>query len=613
MLKPSSPRAEFNLLKVALLSAVVGILGGIAAEILEKLIGFVINLSFYQRLDTHIVPMGQHRLGPLVIFIPAIGGLIVGFLARYGSELVRGHGIPEAMQAVLTKQSRIPPRVAVLKPISAAVSIGTGGPFGAEGPVIGLGAALGSIIGQALRTTAAERKILLACGSAAGVSAVFGTPLAAVVLAIELLVFEFGTRSFIPLSLSAVIAAEVHTALFGAEAVFHVRALHFGGPLDLGLYLLLGLLCGLLATVLTRLLYRIEDWFHHLKLNTYLWPALGGLFVGLVGYLVPRFIDPQVDVFGPGYRLIEGVLNGEFAIGFLLVLLLSKSAVWLVALGSSTSGGVLAPLFMMGAALGGFFGLVAAQIFPDLAAAPVAFALVGMVAVFGSATRATFAAIVFAFELTHNYEAILPVMFACVIADIVSAHLMETSLLTEHLRRGGVLAPHELEADPLSLVRVGDVMSKDGVFISPRLSVQQVITRINRHDPEFTRHQALVLVDEAKRLKGIITRGDLLKAMREGHPDMTVAEAGTTQNLVTVTPQTIVREALNQMLHHDIGRLPVIDEKTQTVIGYLSRGNIMSANLRKLSEETVSQPGWVGRRHIPFRLKGWSIRRARSQ
>jgi chloride channel protein, CIC family len=610
VLKPSSPRTEFNILKVALLAAFVGILGGIAAEVLDRLIGFVINLSFYQRLDTEIVPASGHQLGPLVIFVPAIGGLIVGLLARYGSELVRGHGIPEAMQAVLVNQSRIPPRVAILKPLSAAVSIGTGGPFGAEGPIIGVGAALGSIIGQALRTTTAERKVLLACGAAAGIAAVFGTPLAAVVLAIELLVFEFGTRSFIPLSIAAVMAAEVHNVLFGAEPVFTLKSFNFGGPLDLALYLLLGLLCGLLATGLTRLLYRIEDWFHHLKLNTYLWPALGGLFVGIVGYLVPRFIDPQVDVFGPGYVIIEGILNGNYAIGFLVILLISKASVWLFALGSGTSGGVLAPVFMMGAALGSLFGLLAAQIFPELAAAPAAFALVGMVAVFGSATRATFAAIVFAFEMTHNYEAILPVMFACVIADIVSAHLMKTSILTEHLRRGGILAPHELQVDPLSLVRVGEVMSKDATFIPPTMPVEDVITRINKHDPELTRHQALLLADERKGLKGIITRGDLLKAMREGRADMTVGQAGTTQNLITTTPDTIVREALNQMLRYDIGRLPVIDEKTNTVIGYLSRGNIMAANLRKLNEETEAQPGWVGRRHLPLRLKGWGIRRA---
>lgn len=611
MLKPSGASTEFNILKVAILAAVVGILCGVVAEILERLIGFVINLSFYQRLETDIVPAGGHHLGPLVIIVPAIGGLIVGLLARYGSELVRGHGIPEAMQAVLTKQSRIPPRVALLKPISAAVSIGTGGPFGAEGPIIGTGAAVGSLMGQILRTTTAERKVLLACGAAAGVAAVFGTPLAAVILAIELLLFEFGTRSFIPLAIAAVVGAETHKTLFGAESVFTLKSLNFGGPFDFLLYLLLGLLCGLVATALTWLLYRIEDWFHHLKINTYLWPALGGLFVGVVGYLAPRFIDPQIDVFGPGYPIIQGMLDGKFAVGFLLVLLVSKSAVWLVALGSSTSGGVLAPLFMIGAALGGLFGLVAAQLFPTMQAAPMAFALVGMVAVFGSATRATFAAIVFAFETTHNYDAILPVMFACVIADIVVSHLMKTSLLTEHLRRGGVLVHQELQVDPLVLVRVAEVMSKDAIMIPHTMPVQDVITRINAHDPDFTRHQALLLIDDNKRLKGIITRGDLLKAMRDGHSESTAADAGTTQNLIVTTPQMTVRDALTHMLRHDVGRLPVIDEKTEAVIGYLSRGNIMAANLRKLTEETESQPGWVGRRMLkPLRIKGFRSAKA---
>jgi len=594
---PGANRAEFNLLKISILAAFIGILGGIVAEVLDRLIGLVINVSFYGRISTEIVTTSENKLGVFVILVPTIGGLIVGLLARYGSELVRGHGIPEAMQAVLTRQSRIPAKVALLKPISAAISIGTGGPFGAEGPIIGTGAAFGSLIGQALHTTTAERKVLLACGSAAGLAAVFGTPIAAIIFAIELLLFEFRTRSFIPLGIASVIATEVHITLFGSNPVFSLGQIHFGGPFDLALYLLLGLICGVVATLLTRTLYRLEDWFHSLKLNTYLWPALGGLFVGIVGYAVPRLTYSGIDVFGPGYALIRGILTGQYAIGFLIVLLLSKAAVWLVALGSGTSGGVLAPTFMIGAAIGGIFGLVAASIFPGMNAAPIAFALAGMVAVFGSATRATFASIIFAFEMTHNYEAILPAMFACVIADVVATHLMETSLLTEQLRRGGVLFHHELEADTLSMVRVSEVMSKDIASVACDMRVDEVIARINDHDPELTHHQALIMLDENKNLKGIITRGDLLHAMRSEQHELTVAEAGTIDDLIVAYPGDTVRTALTRMIQHDVGRLPVLkDENSRLVIGYLSRGNVMTANLRKLRDETEADAGWVRRR-----------------
>src|SRR5258708_4277830 len=334
---------HYRLLTICVLAAIIGVLAGIAAEVLDRLIGLVINLAFYQRLSTDLVPIGGNTVGPLAIIIPAIGGLIDGLMARYGSDLVRGHGIPEAMEAVLMKRSRIPPKVAILKPLSAAISIGSGQPFGAEGPIIATGAAIGSILGQILHTTSAERKVLLACGSAAGLAAVFGTPIAAVVFSIELLVFEFRGRSFIPLVIATTIATEVHISLFGPGPVFSAGAIKFGSPVNLALFLVLGVICGFAALALTRLLYVIEDAFHHLHVNTYLWPALGGLFVGVVGYVVPKLSHPGVDVFGPGYYLIGGILACHYGIRFPIVLLLAKSAVWLLSPCSCPTGRVLAP------------------------------------------------------------------------------------------------------------------------------------------------------------------------------------------------------------------------------------------------------------------------------
>ncbi len=587
------PQSNYRLVRVSVLAAIVGVLAGIAAEILDRLIGLVTNVAFYQRLSTELTPAVPNNLGPLVILIPAIGGLIIGLMARYGTEMVRGHGIPEAMEAVLMKRSRIPPKVALLKPLSAAVSIGSGQPFGAEGPIIQTGAALGSLLGQILRTTPAERKVLLACGSAAGLAAIFGTPIAAVIFAIELLLFEFRGRSFIPLVIASTIATEVHIQLFGPGPVFSVGVINFGGPVSLVFFLLLGVLAGLMAMALTRLLYIIEDGFHHLHVNTYLWPAIGGLFVGVVGYLVPKISYPGIDVFGPGYYVIGNIIAGKYVIGFLLVLLITKAAVWLVSLGSGTSGGVLAPVFMMGAALGGLFGLLMKQFFPGMDAAPIAFAMAGMAAVFGSSTRATFASIVFAFEMTQNYQSILPVMFACVIADAVVSRLTTTSILTEQLRRSGVLVRHEYEADVLDMVSVGSVMTKDTVTIPQDMIVADVIDRINHHDPALTRHQALLIMDENNDLAGIITRGDLLKAVNQGHADWKVLEAGTT-DLVTACPQDSVRDALLAMSQRDVGRLPVVDpDNPKHLLGYLSRANVMAAHLKRLKEESEVEAGWT--------------------
>lgn len=584
---------QFRLIRVSLLAVVLGILASIAAELLDHLIGLVTNVAFYQRLSTELIsPLGSSS-PLLLIFVPAIGGLIIGIMAKYGTPLVRGHGIPEAIQAVLVNKSRIPPKVALLKPLSAAISIGSGQPFGAEGPIIQTGGAVGSLLGQMFHTTAAERKVLLAAGAAAGLSAIFGTPIAAMIFAIEILLFEFRPRSFIPLALANIVAAEAHKVLIGGQPVFAVGTINFGTPLELILYVILGLIAGLASAFITRALYWMEDWFHRTHINTYLWPAIGGLFVGLVGYFVPKLIMPGVDIYGPGYKLIEGVLRGDYVVGFLITLFVAKSAVWLVSMGSGTSGGTLAPIFMIGAALGGVYGLIMQAIFPGLNAAPVAFAMAGMAAVFGGATRATFASVIFAFEMTHSYEAILPVLLAAVITDVVVARLIKTSVLTEQLRRAGILVSHEYEADVLTTVPVSAVMSTDPVLVPCGLTVQEVMQRIDAKDPAMIRHQAMLIVDVDNRLRGIVTRGDLLKALQDGDLEQTMLEIGTTDVSVAYLDDSI-RNALTSMLQRDIGRLPVVArDDPKKILGYLSRGNVMSAHLKQLSEESDMQAGWL--------------------
>src|SRR5499427_407759 len=342
--------APFRIVLISFLAAGVGLLAGIVAYLLYKLIGLFTNVFFFHDFSTTFRSVGGHHLGWWVILVPVVGGLIVGLMAKYGSEKIRGHGIPEAMEAVLVGRSKIEPRVAILKPISAAIAIGTGGPFGAEGPIIQTGGALGSLVGQVLHTTAVERKVLLACGAAAGMSATFNTPIAGVILAIELLLFEFKSRSFIPLVIASTLATAVHMELLGAGPMFTVASMDFGVPRALPFYLLLGGLCGLAAVSFSRLLYWVEDQFEKLPVDDLWWPAIGALGLGILGYFVPR-------VLGVGYDTIGDILNVNLPLKLLITVMIAKAIALVISLGSGTSGGLLAPMFMSSAAMGGVLAL----------------------------------------------------------------------------------------------------------------------------------------------------------------------------------------------------------------------------------------------------------------
>src|SRR5205823_1461423 len=395
--------AQFRMVLVSFLAAAIGLIAGCVAFLLYKLIGLFTNIVFYHRFVAEFTSARHHQLGAWVILMPVIGGVIVGFMAKYGTAKIKGHGIPEAMEAVLTNRSRIEPKVAILKPISAAIAIGTGGPFGAEGPIIQTGGAIGSLVGQVLHTTAVERKVLLACGAAAGMSATFNTPIAGVILAIELLLFEFKARSFIPLVIASTLATAVHMQLLGPGPMFSVSAVDFGIPQALPFYLVLGPVCGIAAVLLSKALYWVEDTFEKLPLDELWWPAIGALFLGIIGFFVPR-------VLGVGYDTIGDILNGNLAWKLLLIVMLAKFAALVISLGSGTSGGLLAPTFMWSAAMGGLFAMIGNHVFPSAHLSPGAFALVAMGAVFGAASRATFSFIIFAFEITRDYNSVLPLM-----------------------------------------------------------------------------------------------------------------------------------------------------------------------------------------------------------
>jgi H+/Cl- antiporter ClcA len=522
--------------------------------------------------------------------VPVIGGLIVGVMAKYGSSKIKGHGIPEAMEAVLVNRSRIEPRVAILKPISAAIAIGTGGPFGAEGPIIQTGGAVGSLVGQVVHTTGAERKVLLACGAAAGMSATFNTPIAGVILAIELLLFEFKSRSFIPLVIASTLAAAVHMQLLGPGPMFTVTQMNFGIPSALPLYLVLGLVCGLGAVGFSKLLYWVEDLFDKLPVDELWWPAIGALGLGIIGFFVPR-------VLGVGYDTISDILNGNLTLKLLLVIMVAKSVALVVSLGSGTSGGLLAPMFMSSAALGGAFAIVTNRMFPGAHLDPGAFALVAMGAVFGSASRATFSFIIFAFEITRDYNSVLPLMLVSVIASGIALLLQpKSSIMTEKLARRGLRVHQDYEADVLQQVTVADTMDRDAPTISGDMQIGELAEKIARNDPGVTRHQGLLVVDKDGKLRGVLTRGDIMRALdKTPSGSMSVLEAAT-RKLVVAYPDEVLHDATAKMLRHGVGRLPVVDRKDpHRVVGYLGRPEIMGARLRRLEEEQLREPGWLGK------------------
>ena len=587
--QPLDPQqsAGYRIELVSLLAAVIGVLAGFIAYILYDLIGLITNLAYYHEWSFHFRSPENTHLGPWVIVTPVIGGLIVAFMAKYGSKKIKGHGIPEAMEAVLTSRSRIEAKVAILKPLSAAIAIGTGGPFGAEGPIIQTGGAFGSLVGQLISTTAAERKVLLACGAGAGMAATFNTPIAGVILAIELLLFEFRSRSFIPLVIACTLATSVRTILLGQHSMFSMGNVNFDVVHGLPFYLLLGLLSGAAAIGFTKLLYWVEDQVERLPINDLWHPAIGALGLGIIGFFVPR-------VLGVGYDTISDILNNNLALKLLILIAVFKALALVISLGSGTSGGLLAPMFMSSAALGGAFAVIVNMIFPSAHLSPGAYALVAMAAVFGSASRATFAFIVFAFEITHDYNAILPLMLGCVIADMIAIRYLPSSIMTEKLARRGLKVPEEYEAGVLKMVRVGEVMRKDVNPIPLEMTVAELAERMGRGEPAYNLTQGLPIVSSDGKLVGVVTQGDLLRALElDPKGTMTVLEAGS-QQLIVAHPDELAHDAMYRMLQRDIGRLPVVSrENPQQMVGYFNRSSLLGAWTRQMEEESIREHGWI--------------------
>ena len=566
-------------LRIVAVAAVVGLLSTLAAWLLLRLIHFFTNLFFYQTWSDAERSPALNTLGLWVILVPVIGGLLIGLIARYGSEKIRGHGIPEAIEAILFGKSKMSPKVAILKPLTSGIAIGSGGPFGAEGPIIMTGGALGSLVAQYLHLTGAERKTLLVAGAVAGMTAIFGTPVAAVLLAVELLLFELRPRSLLPVAVACAVAGFARALWQDAGPLFPLQTLAPGVPMLAGC-LLAGLASGALSWLLSTSLYRVEDCFGKLPLHWMWWPALGGLAVGIGGFLEPRAL-------GVGYDVIGDLLHNHLAAGVMLGLLLCKAVMWVIALGSGTSGGVLAPLLMMGAGLG-------ALLAPWMPGAdPALWPLVFMAATLGGMMRAPIMSVVFALELTHDVNAMLPLLAASSVAYGFTVLTMRRSILTEKIARRGYHIYREYGIDPLERHAVGELMTRTVESIAADAAIADVLASRFGHGQV---HRAFpVLRDGA--VVGMLDRAALLA--RAPHA-VTVSDLFGANPIILALADETARSVASRLAVHGLERLPVVaDAQSRLLVGIISRSDLIKPSLEVFDEEERRELF----RHLPFRRR----------
>lgn len=556
-----------GILAIVAIAAVVGLMSAVAAWALLLMIRFFTNLFFFQVVSDRAVSPAANTLGLTVIVVPVIGGLVIGLMARFGSEKIRGHGIPEAIEAILFNKSRISPKVAVLKPISSAIAIGSGGPFGAEGPIIMTGGALGSLAGQFFHITGGERKALLVAGAVAGMTAVFGTPIAAVMLAVELLLFELRPRSLLPVAVACCVAAAVRPLLLDGGPLFPLHT----APADfmtLGACVVAGLVAGALSWVVSTSLYKVEDLFGHLPLHWMWWPALGGLIVGIGGYLQPRAL-------GVGYDVIGDLLQNRLATGVVFTLIACKAVMWVFALGSGTSGGVLAPLLMMGAALGALVG----PLLPG--SQPALWPLVFMAATLGGMMRAPIMSVIFALELTQNINALLPLLIASAVAYGFTVMTMPRSILTEKISRRGHHIYREYGIDPLERHIVSEVMSHDVVTIDGELTLAEVL---KNHFGTAQRHRSFPVVMNA-RFVGMMDRETLTGGLSD-RGEARVVDLFDENVAEMALPEENCRTIAMRLAACGLERLPVVsDSFSRRLVGLIARSDLIKPSLAVGDEE----------------------------
>ncbi|MGN6470463.1 MAG: chloride channel protein [Rhizobiaceae bacterium] len=561
---------DARVLLIAAVAVVVATAGVAVGFVLLKLIYLCTNIAYFGTFSLANMHVEDNKLGLWAVLVPVAGSLAVGLMARFGSEKIRGHGIPEAIEAILLGRSRLSPKVAILKPLSSAIAIGTGGPFGAEGPIIMTGGAVGSLIAQALPVSDNERKTLLVAGAAAGMTTVFGTPIAAIMLAVELLLFEWTPRSFIPVAVAAIVAEVERTVLHMPYPLFP-----FAGTSDVNLTMLLcwvaiGAAGGLLSGLLTLLVYACEDGFQKLPIHWMWWPMLGGLVVGIGGLIDPRAL-------GVGYDNIAHLLTGQTIATAALTLLAVKAIIWAVALGSGTSGGVLAPLLIMGGALGASLS----GYLPS--ASPGFWALLAMAATMGGTMRSPLTATFFAVELTGNTHVLVPLITACSAAHAVTVLLMKRSVLTEKIARRGHHITREYRVDPFTLTRVGEVMTREVESVPASMTLHRAAAFLTL---PTTRHPSFPVIDADRHVLGIIDPPSILAWRRAGrHRNSTLGELLAGSKITLAYPDEYLEVLAEKLMKANIAHLPVVSRDEEKLVGYVGWKDLMRVRLKLRAEE----------------------------
>jgi len=559
-------RRLFLIIAVAIL---VAFITAVCAQVLVAFIGLLTNLFFYGRISAQFLTPYDNYLGLWVIPIPAIGGIIVGLIARYASEGIRGHGIPEAMEQILLNESRIAPKNIFLKPFSSAIAMGTGGPFGAEGPIIATGGALGSLAGQLLRTSNIERRTLLAAGAAAGMAEIFGCPVAAILLAMELLLFEFRPRSFIPVAFASVIGVSTRYFFLGSGPVFPMPNLPAASSNALIFYLALGALVGYIGVKSTHLVFWFEEMYEKLPIHWMWWPAIGGLAVGIIGYFAPHTL-------GVGYDNVTDMLNANTVGTAALVLGAAKVLSWSVSVSSGTAGGTMAPLFTIGAGAGSFLGALALQMFPHSHIDPRLAALVGMAAMFTGSYQTFLTSVVLAFETTQQPVGLLPLIGGCALAYLISCLTMRSSLVTDKFSKMGVRVPREQSVDFLRGISAGDV-AKSPVTV---LKAAQSAAKVQQTMDDDALRQGLVVKDENGHLIGLLTARDFIEIDRWSKA--TIGEL-VHHPLAVAYEDTNMREAADHMVREKVGRLLVVERQNPNqIVGIITRQDVLGVHRKRL-------------------------------
>ncbi|MBI2282450.1 MAG: chloride channel protein [Bacteroidetes bacterium] len=594
---------SIRILPLSLQAILNAILISIIAKSLVLLINGITNLSFYHRFSFRPASPEGNTLGLSVIVVPIAGSILVGLIARFGSSAIRGHGIPEAMEKIILHESKIPPRLTFLKPLSSAISIGTGGPFGAEGPIIATGGAFGSLTGQIMRISASERKIILTAGACAGMAAIFGTPVAAVMLAIELLLFEYAPKSLIPVALACATGAAMHLFLFDSKPVFHMAPILPPSGNALLTYILMGGFIGIVASLISKSVYWVEDQFEKLPVHWMWWPAIGAIAVGITGLYAP-------NTMGVGYENIVDLLKGSLTVSALCVLCFLKYLSWVISLGSGTSGGTLAPLFTIGGAFGALLGMGILALFPASGITIASAALIGMASMFAGASRAILTSILFALETTGQVEGLLPLLGACTAAYLVAMLLSKGSIMTEKIQRRGVRTPHSYEPDVLRTINAGDLVKKVAIMVSIENTVGQLRGWLSENMSRYPYH-FLIVIDEEENFLGYVERKRLFSshvnefvAVKEILSESTAyvyeeQDAGSVSEIMGSTKMDVIAVLSNKIRNKVTGMITT----TEIVTAYSDNRSREKKYQRHLS---------VTRRTLRFMIKGKSLMKANS-